>query len=147
LGTAIGVANVINTPNICLTRSDGQFFIGGIQIKGMFGSLWTDGQAERVGFTTVLAPNSPGCTDDTNGNADSQNIILPPSSHHPGGVMGGMADGSVRFFSETIDTGNLGVGQPLPTNNNTTQYSGQSNYGVWGALGSKSGSESVAAPN
>jgi hypothetical protein len=142
LGMAIGVANIVNTPNVCLTRSDGTYFIGGIQIKAMFGSLWTDGQAERVGFTSVLPPNAPSCTDDTNGNADSVNVIIPPSSNHPGGVMVGLADGSTRFISETINTGNLGVAQPATSN--TANYSGQSNYGVWGALGSKAGNEPVA---
>ena len=43
-------------------------------------------------------------------------------------------DGSVRFISETIDTGNLSVPQP---------DAGASKYGVWGALGSKAGGETV----
>jgi hypothetical protein len=107
-------------------------------VKGRFGSLWTDGQAERVGFTAVLAPNSPSCTDDANGNADSVNVILPPSSNHPGGVLAAMADGAVRFISETIDTGNLGVAQPA---------NGPSNYGVWGSLGSKDGGDVSALNN
>jgi hypothetical protein len=46
-----------------------------------------------------------------------------------------MADGSVHFISETIDTGNLGVQQP---------NDGRSRYGVWGALGSKAGGETVS---
>jgi hypothetical protein len=43
-----------------------------------------------------------------------------------------LADGSVRFISETIDTNNLALTHP---------GSGPSPYGVWGALGSKAGGE------
>jgi hypothetical protein len=39
----------------------------------------------------------------------------------------------VRFFSQSIDTGD--ISQP-------EQKTGPSPYGVWGALGSKSGGES-----
>jgi prepilin-type processing-associated H-X9-DG protein len=134
-GTATSIANITNTPNVCLTTSDGRYFNAGVAVKGMFGSLWTDGQAERVGFTTVLPPNAPGCTDDANGNADSVNVILPPSSNHPGGVNAGLADGSVRFIAETINCGNLGIAQPA---------NGPSNYGVWGSMGSKAGGDTVA---
>ena len=58
--------------------------------------------------------------------------MMPPNSFHPGGVNGVMADGSVRFISETIETGTLT--SPAPG-------SGQSPYGVWGAMGSKDGGE------
>jgi len=58
----------------------------------------------------------------------------PPASRHPGGVNCLLADGSVRFISDTIDTGNLMVQQP---------DDGASMYGVWGALGSKAGGETI----
>jgi len=45
----------------------------------------------------------------------------------------------VKFISNTIDTGNLG--QKMANN-----YYGPSYYGVWGALGSKAGGESVGTP-
>ena len=135
LGTAISVAGIVTAPNTCLTTVTGQYFTAGQRVKGFFGTAWADGQPERVAFNTVLPPNAPGCTDDANGNADSANSVLPPSSRHPGGVNCLLGDGSVRFISETIDTGNLGLDQPV---------SGPSRYGVWGALGSKAGGEAVA---
>ena len=132
LGLAVGVAGVTITPNVCLAVSDGKYYRAGLLVKGRFGSLWTDGQTERVGFTTVLPPNAPSCTDDTNVNADSVNLIYPPSSNHPGGVEVLMGDGAVRFISSTVNTGVLGA--PSPS-------SGMSPYGVWGALGSKAGGD------
>ncbi|MCF0233871.1 MAG: DUF1559 domain-containing protein, partial [Thermoguttaceae bacterium] len=59
---------------------------------------------------------------------------------HSGGVNGVMGDGSVRFISETIDCG---------TYLNSTDYlwkdpSGKSPYGVWGAMGTISGGETIS---
>lgn len=135
VGTATGVGGIVATPRVCLTQSTGRYFNDGVRVKGRFGSLWMDGQAERVCFNTVLPPNSPSCTDDTNVNADSVNLIISPSSRHSGGVNVGLCDGSVHFISSNIDTGNTMVQQPS---------GGMSNYGVWGALGSKSGGDMVS---
>lgn len=134
VGTASGVAGITTAPNACLGVANGKYFNAGTSVKARFGTVWHDGQPERVGFNTVLPPNSVGCVGDADVNADSASAVIPPSSRHPGGVNCLMADGAVKFVSETIDTGNLGVVQ-LP--------SGVSMYGVWGALGSKAGGESV----
>ena len=138
IGIATGVPNMTLSPGLCFTKSAGQYFIAGATVKGTFGSLWTDGQAERVGFNTVLAPNSPGCTNDTNTCcADAVNVVLPAGSNHTGGVNAAYADGSIHFISRSIDTGNVnsGIAQPI---------SGPSLYGVWGSLGSKSGGETAS---
>lgn len=140
LGTATSVANISASPGLCLTQSTGQYFLPGKVVKGRFGSLWTDGQAERVGITTVLAPNAPGCTDDANGNADSINVVIPPNSNHTGGVNAAYADGSIHFISNSVNTGNVNSGV-------VQSASGPSLYGVWGAMGSKSGGEAVSIEN
>ncbi|TVQ03755.1 MAG: DUF1559 domain-containing protein, partial [Planctomycetaceae bacterium] len=54
---------------------------------------------------------------------------------HPGGVNAVLMDGSVRFISESIDTGNTSLPPPGAVN------TGMSPYGVWGALGSIQGGE------
>jgi hypothetical protein len=51
-----------------------------------------------------------------------------------------MADGSVHFVTQSIDTGNLAT-------NDVATPSGRSPFGVWGALGSKDGGEVAALPN
>jgi prepilin-type processing-associated H-X9-DG protein len=103
-------------------------------VKGYSGTRWTDGQIERVGFHTVLPPNSASCSESNNPNADSAVSVITPTSRHTGGVHALMADGAVRFISENIDTGNLATGATV---------GGPSPYGVWGSLGTKSGGEAT----
>jgi prepilin-type N-terminal cleavage/methylation domain-containing protein/prepilin-type processing-associated H-X9-DG protein len=137
-GTLTNIGTVTTNPASCLSAaaaiSSGSRYTTWSAVKGRFSSLWADGQAENNGFSTVLAPNKASCTNDTNGNADSSSPLLTASSQHTGGVHALMADGSVRFISENIDTGNLGVG---------TSGGAKSPYGVWGALGTRAGGETV----
>jgi prepilin-type N-terminal cleavage/methylation domain-containing protein/prepilin-type processing-associated H-X9-DG protein len=134
-GTATGFGGLAANPGQCLTAADGTYYQNAGTVKGRTGWRWTDGQIEKIGFTTVLPPNAPSCIDGTNGNGDGLNTIMSPNSNHPGGVNVLRADGSVSFVSETIDTGNLAA--PSVTG-------GPSPYGVWGALGSKSGGEVIS---
>jgi prepilin-type N-terminal cleavage/methylation domain-containing protein len=125
-GACLAAANAIRSGSRYTTWS---------AVKGKFSSLWQDGQPENTAFFTVLAPNQPSCTNDTNGNADSAFAILTASSQHTGGVHCLMTDGAVKFVSENIDTGNLGVA--------VNTVNGSSPYGVWGRLGTKAGGETV----
>jgi prepilin-type N-terminal cleavage/methylation domain-containing protein/prepilin-type processing-associated H-X9-DG protein len=140
IGMKQNVASIATTPNSCLVETDGKYFKAGTH-KARFGATcWTDGQAERSAFNTVLGPNGPNCGEGSNQWADSTTVVLPPASEHPGGVNGLMADGSVHFFSDTIDTGNTGTTAPA------SNASGTSPFGVWGKLGSKGGGEPVQVP-
>jgi|688.fasta_scaffold211485_1 prepilin-type N-terminal cleavage/methylation domain-containing protein len=121
-------------PAMCLALQAGTTIVPGTQIKARFGSLYGDGQMERVGFNTVSGPNKLSCLGDANVNADSVTGTLNASSYHPGGVQAVIMDGSVRFISDSINTGN----QALPP-----VTAGLSPYGVWGALGSMQGGESL----
>jgi prepilin-type N-terminal cleavage/methylation domain-containing protein/prepilin-type processing-associated H-X9-DG protein len=131
LGVATTVSGLVNSPQLCYGVTDGKYFRNGEPIQARFGIGWTDGQPMYTGFNTVLPPNAPACADGGTW-GDSGDLVIPPASRHPGGVNVSLVDGSVKFVSETIDTGNLGVPQP-----NT----GKSRYGVWGAMGSKAGGE------
>jgi prepilin-type N-terminal cleavage/methylation domain-containing protein/prepilin-type processing-associated H-X9-DG protein len=108
------------------------------------GYRWGDGCPFFNGLATILPPNTAVCligsTDWSAGGGHYGPGMWTATSEHPGGVMVAMADGSTRFISETIDAGNQAVVAPSPT------ARGASPYGVWGALGSKSGGESVSAP-
>jgi len=100
-------------------------------------SRWNDGRASYSGFFAAAPPNSVSCTGDgTSGNIHDGPTLPGASSQHPGGVLASLGDGSVRFFSETVDSGNQGA---------TFDFtSGVSPYGVWGAFGSRNGGEAVS---
>jgi prepilin-type processing-associated H-X9-DG protein len=131
------LATVGTNPGACLATVDGQNYVASTQVKTVWGNWWSDGQAERVGFHTILPPNGPSCGG-TSANADNQTAVLPPTSGHPGGVNVAFADGAVAFISDSIDTGNLSIAV-----SNTSSI--PSPYGVWGALGTKAGGEGQTA--
>ena len=100
------------------------------------GSRWSDGAPWFTGCTTVLPPNGAA---GSHGNWDGHDGIFTPTSHHPGGVHCLMGDGAVRFISDSIDAGDPTV----KVVDATAGGSGQSPYGVWGALGSAYGGEAI----
>lgn len=137
-GTLTSVATITTNPGSCLAAagavSNGTHYTTWSLVKGKFSSTYCDGQPENVAFHSVLAPNAPSCTNDNNGNSDSAVAALTASSYHPGGVLCLLADGAVIFVTNSIDTGNLGV---------ATTRGAASPYGVWGALGTRNGGETV----
>jgi prepilin-type N-terminal cleavage/methylation domain-containing protein len=131
-----------NSPQVCRTVVDGNYFASGTIVVGRRAINWTDSPACLITFNTVLPPNGPACADTSSGDfGDQERAVLPPTSLHPGGVVAVLVDGAVRFFSNGINCGNLGAAQPAPDVN--TPYGSGSNYGVWGALGSISGGDTA----
>ena len=128
----------------CMARKIGPNEIGPSSslIRSMRGTIMMNGRASMIGFNSILPPNNPSCTRAVGGQS-SQPIwgIYSATSNHPGGVNVTLCDGSGRFISDAINCGDYNTAQ-----NATYVGGGPSPYGVWGALGSINGSESVAAP-
>jgi prepilin-type N-terminal cleavage/methylation domain-containing protein/prepilin-type processing-associated H-X9-DG protein len=102
------------------------------------GMGWAAGYFLHTGFNTVLPPNGPMCSE---AKGEWGSGLFPPQSYHPGGVNAALADGSVRFISETIDTGNLAAPESATWGN--PNRPSRSPYGVWGALGSMDGGDPI----
>jgi len=135
MGSTGIVTGTNGNPNLCnlaLNPANQQEFNGSVSIAGWSGDRWCDANTSNAGINTVLAPNSPRCSDD---GWDGRWGIYSSQSRHTGGVQVLLGDGSVRFVSENIDSGNKSFA--------TEVTGGRSPFGVWGALGSKAGSEVV----
>jgi prepilin-type N-terminal cleavage/methylation domain-containing protein/prepilin-type processing-associated H-X9-DG protein len=100
-------------------------------------SRWNDGRTAYAGITTILPPNGPSCVSQNGNIHDSEFALSTPSSRHPGGVVVLFADGAVTFVSDNVDAGNPAAAYPT---------AGPSPFGVWGALGSRSGGEIATLP-
>jgi len=127
-----------NNPSICAaTKGPGNTLINGTAYpNGNSANVLGRGHAAFSGlpvtttFNTILPPNSPSCMEAL---AATNWGIFAASSMHTGGVNVMLMDGSVQFVSDTVNAGN----NTLPR-----LFSGPSNFGVWGAMGTRNGGES-----
>ena len=148
-GTAVVSLNSGYTvsPMNCMNARDPAntaFLRGNMLNEGNAARGWMYGLHQPIytTFNTILPPNSPNCAAV---NSAAQWGIFSGSSNHPGGMNVGMVDGSVRFVTDNIDCGGL----PSAVMGTTAQSAncdlvGPSPFGVWGALGTPAGEESLS---
>ncbi len=138
----IALDSLSATPAICLAaEGPDETLIGTLpDSHSRRGESWSGGFPMNCGFTTITPPNSPACIG--NGKGEWNHGLWPPMSFHPTGVNVAMGDGSVHFVTDTVDTGNLSIQEPIRQN----PIMKRTPYGVWGALGNKEGGESVSLP-
>ena len=109
------------------------------------GNSFAMGSALYVGFMTILPPNSPHCCDFGGGGVVHDSASLySAASNHTGGVNVSRIDGSVQFVSETVNALSPGIDLATVGDPGKDGAGGPSPFGVWGALGSINGSESVS---
>jgi len=130
--TAVSVANLNLNPSLCAATASGSSYLSTTpMVNWAAGMLWPAGMPFYAGFNTVLPPNSASCS---SGPDDEFFGIYSATSKHVGGVHCLMTDGAVRFVSENINTGNISAPEV---------GGGVSPYGVWGALGTTDGEETL----
>ena len=129
----------------CVASRNSIFYHSSVSmILDQAGYAWADGGcSQRCTITTCLPPNAPSCFSGRN-NANYR-TIMSPSSYHPCGANIARCDGSIIFVSETINAG-LASASTRADGSPIWQQSGKSHFGVWGALGSINGGESVTLP-
>lgn len=128
---ATGISGAVTNPSTCYTTITAGKYTTAVSSSRHAGGMWQHGQPHFGGFCTVLPPNGPSCMNDQYGDSWA---LISAASYHVGGTHVAMGDGAVRFVNENINTGTLSTA-PVST--------GVSPYGVWGALGTKSGAEVV----
>jgi prepilin-type processing-associated H-X9-DG protein len=126
-----------------MLQREGNVSSGDISFPTNKGHRWCDSRYRFTTFVAAVPPNGVSCEPDT-----EIWMMNAASSHHSGGVNAGWADGSVSFISDSINVGNqaLILGRDrghTGAGNNMTNYTGPSTYGVWGAIGSAGGGESL----
>tara|TARA_R110002073_G_scaffold133122_20_gene280312 strand:- start:8440 stop:9618 length:1179 start_codon:yes stop_codon:yes gene_type:complete len=130
-----GTVALLTNPASCDTVIDParpQFFTGGLGTgNGSRGYRWADARMPFTCVQTIRPPNGLSCmwTDD---NGHGYSTI---GSRHQGGAHVLMGDGAVKFITDSIEAGDknaapAGAGQ-------------KSTYGLWGALGTRAGKETL----
>ncbi len=132
--------NATATPSKCngirdtSSGGDPKTFTGNPLSDRSRGFRMANGQPCVMNFQTVLPPNSPSCYSGSSGEHAAG--LYSATSNHGGGVNVLFADASVHFIPESIYTGDL--------SHSTEPVIGESPYGVWGAMGTINGGESIS---
>jgi prepilin-type N-terminal cleavage/methylation domain-containing protein/prepilin-type processing-associated H-X9-DG protein len=136
------------TPQACKSNCvQGYFLASANPNPELPGERFFSGWLYHTGVTFIIPPNGCSCGDTSpypsaSGGGSSIRAIMTPSSRHTGGCHVLMGDGSVRMVNENINSGTDTV-VPDGRASITAQPTGQSPYGIWGAIGTLQAGETV----
>ena len=163
IGRVWGWGASVLAPSACAGFLTQGYFTTASGIAELPGEKWSSGFLFYSGVTLIIPPNGASCATAAPAAAQSagQNGIITPSSRHTGGCHCLMGDGTVKFVNENINSSMITTSTPplsqatvpdLETVINATYtglpagttYTGQSPYGIWGAIGTMGGGETVS---
>ncbi len=105
------------------------------------GYRWADFFVTNTGCFTILPPNTELCGVNNIGNYATAGV----GSRHQGGAHVLMADGAVKFVTDSIEAGNNRAANVQPAGTGATAPGSMSPYGLWGALGTRANKETVSS--
>jgi len=134
----VGSAGYHQQPELCKQHIDNsqpsRFVAGQLFPRGR---RWAEGHVGYTGFNTMLPPNSPSCRQSSGTAAGGVSGAYSAGSYHQGGCHVLMADGAVKFVTESVDAGNGMAFSVSSTGGSYTTSGSRSPYGIWGAAGSR----------
>ncbi len=141
-------AGILNNPVRCGQQRDPkrpQFWVAGADfasnnVEVQRGYKWANGMCVNTGITTILPPNREICSQ-ANNTFDPG--IYGPSSRHVGGAHVLMGDGAVVFITDSIEAGDINIGNVRWNGTGPQSPGSPSPYGLWGALGTISEKEVI----
>ena len=159
--TPLENANIANgVPNICEGSRDPerpQFWDPSLttminnasEFENRRGYRWPSSSPMFTAFVTMLPPNKELCVLG-NTPADSSTIrgytrpgTYTASSRHQGGAHIVMADGAVKFVTDSIEAGNSSAVNVRLGGTGDSAPGSASPYGLWGSLGSRGAKETI----
>lgn len=119
-----------------------QFWVSGTPTAGSTqgrGFRWADYDPKMTMMFTILPPNRETCGPHNGGNY----FMGTASSRHQGGAHVLMADGAVKFITDSIEAGNSTGGMVMNGGTGTQAPGSKSPYGLWGSLGTRASKETI----
>ncbi|TWT91245.1 DUF1559 domain-containing protein [Neorhodopirellula pilleata] len=142
------IATVRDNPGACDSFPNParpQFWLnGGANSDHSRGFKWGEAKQMFTGCFTILPPNDLYCG---RHNAKDLSFPGPMSSRHQGGCHVLMADGAVKFITDSIEAGNRNAGNVWHSGTGVQAPGNKSPYGLWGALGTRASKETESLDN